>query len=586
VGAVQWADRLGIRNIGARRKRLPDEVFELTNDDLALLLARLWEGDGHLSMADRDRATYDTSSEQLAEQIQHLLLRFGIVAKVCKRVRSYRGRFVETFIVIICGADNLIRFNEEIGRLFLSPEKRKIARFIATFRRDRYGNPGGRMSLDSVPVGVRVIIRQERDRVGVRWNDVAKGTGLGMREIYARTGEKYGFRRWVVRRLGRYFKSPQLLRLATSDVYWDRITTIEPLGEEETFDIEVEGDHNFLANDLIVHNSHAASFALIAYATGYLKCHHHPEFTCGLLNAQPMGFYAPSTIVDDAKRHSVEVRPIDVTVSDWDCTLEPVPGVAPECARSMDGAGVCADSDSGARRWSHAVRMGLRYVKGLAQDGGRRLVHARSEQPYQSLDDLVRRSGLDVGSLVELAESGAFDGLGVDRRAALWDVRALARRKDIVLPVKVREPSPLFAGLTAYEEIAWDYRASAHSTRGHPLSTLRAALRAANLPDAREVLAMRDGTPVRYAGIVICRQTPGTASGVSFMTLEDESGFVNLVVWPSVMDEFAQLARTAVFLGVAGRIQRQHEIVHVIAEEFWRPHVTPHLPGVVSRNFR
>jgi len=321
--------------------------------------------------------------------------------------------------------------------------------------------------------------------------------------------------------------------------------------------------------------SHASSFALIAYASGYLKCHHHPEFTCGLLNAQPMGFYAPSTIVDDAKRHGVEVRPIDVTVSGWDCTLEPSASEPRPPERAA------------ASPLSNAVRMGLRYVKGLAEDDGRRLVDVRTAEPFRSLDDLIRRTGLDAGSLVELAASGAFEALGVDRRTALWDARALARRRDIVLPVQVREPAPLFDGLSASEEIAWDYRASAHSTRGHPLSPMRAALREAGLPDARAVLAMRDGARVRYAGVVICRQTPGTASGVTFMTLEDESGFVNLVVWPAVMDEFARLVRTAVFLGVTGRIQRQHEIVHVIAREFWRPRLdAPRVPDVTSRNFR
>jgi error-prone DNA polymerase len=339
---------------------------------------------------------------------------------------------------------------------------------------------------------------------------------------------------------------------------------------ERVFDqIRGFGDYGFPA-------AHASSFALIAYASGYLKCHHHPEFTCALLNAQPMGFYAPSTIVDDAKRHGVEVRPIDATVSGWDCTLEPA-----VAAMSPAGAG-----GPGARRWTHALRMGLRYVKGLAEDDGRRLAAVRQEQPFASLEDLVRRTRLDAGSLVELAESGAFASLGVDRRSALWQVRALARRRDVVLPIQVCEPSPLFDGLSASEEITWDYRASSHSTRGHPLAPMRAALREAGLPDARAVLAMRDGAGVRYAGIVICRQTPGTASGVTFMTLEDESGFVNLVVWPAVMDEFARLARTAVFLGVTGRIQRQHEIVHVIAREFWRPRIGSRVPGVASRNFR
>jgi error-prone DNA polymerase len=400
---------------------------------------------------------------------------------------------------------------------------------------------------------------------------------------------------------------------------------VKPEMAERVFDqIRGFGDYGFPC-------AHATSFALIAYASGYLKCHHHPEFTCALLNAQPMGFYAPSTIVDDAKRHGVEVRPIDVTASDWDCTLEPLMdrhlddhralAIATQGAEAPSSTAVTAPSDqavstagepSGSHpglsgescgaaknacsadscpcdakrclpRWPHAVRMGLRYVKGLAEEDGRRLVQARAEQPFHSLDDLIRRTRLDAGSLVELAESGAFEALGVDRRTALWNVRALAKRRDLVLPLGVREPAPRFDRLGRSAEIAWDYRASAHSTRGHPLAPMRAALREAGLPDARGVLAMRDGARVRYAGIVICRQTPGTASGVTFMTLEDESGFVNLVIWPSVMEAFARLVRTAVFLGVAGRIQRQHDIVHVIAREFWQPRLA--VPDVAGRNF-
>ncbi|HKX18673.1 MAG TPA: DNA polymerase III subunit alpha [bacterium] len=573
VGALEWAERLSLRGVGARDKRLPEVVFGLHEEDIALLLARLWEGDGHVG-AKSFQVSYDTVSRQLAEQVQHLLLRFGIISRMTIRVRPYRERFVTDFVVLITGAESRIRFYERIGRLFLDPKKRTSARVAAVVRMDRHGNLGA-TSRDTVPIGVRSMIHRERERLGVRWIDVARTTGLGMREIQARSSSKHGFRRWVIKRFGRYFKSKALLRLGTSDIYWDQVTRIESLGEQATYDLHIDGDHNFLANDLIVHNSHASSFALIAYASGYLKCHHHPEFTCGLLNAQPMGFYAPSTIVDDAKRHGVEVRPIDVTASDWDCTLEPV-------AESP----TASDVRAGRPQWSHALRMGLRYVTGLAEDDGRRLAQARADQPFHSLDDLIRRTRLDAGSLVELAESGAFESLGIGRRTALWDARALARRRDIVLPLEVREPSPLFDGLSKAEEIAWDYRASSHSTRGHPLSPMRPALQAAGLPDARAVLAMRDGARVRYAGIAICRQTPGTASGVTFMTLEDETGFVNLVVWPAVMDEFAQLARTAVFLGVTGRIQRQHEIVHIIVQAFWRPRLGRRVPDVASRNFR
>ncbi|MDR5696420.1 MAG: error-prone DNA polymerase [Armatimonadota bacterium] len=304
--------------------------------------------------------------------------------------------------------------------------------------------------------------------------------------------------------------------------------------------------------------SHAASFALIAYAAAYLKCHYPAEFVCALLNAQPMGFYAPATIVEDARRHGVAVLPVDVLHSEWGCTLEP-------------GA--------------YAVRMGLRYVKGLGEGDWRRIASARARSPFVSLDDFVRRTGLDEGALVALAEAGAFEGFGIDRRQALWQVRALLRRRGISLPIRIRERIPAFAALSRFEEVAWDYDRTSHSPRGHPLEPLREELRALGLPDARTVQSMLDGTRVRYAGLVICRQTPGTASGVTFMTLEDETGFVNLVVWPSVFETYSALAKAAAFLGTSGYVQKQQGVVHIICESLWRPRLR-RPPAPTSRDFR
>jgi error-prone DNA polymerase len=332
----------------------------------------------------------------------------------------------------------------------------------------------------------------------------------------------------------------------------------------ETYDLHIEGDHNFLANDLVVHNSHAASFALVAFASAYLKRHYHAEFTCSLLNAQPMGFYAPSTIVEDARRHGVDVRPVDVLRSDWDCTLEAL----------------------GDNPWGFALRMGLRYVKGLGEEDGRRAVVARATAPFESLGDFARRTSLDAGALIALAKAGAFGGLGVDRREALWQVRALARRTGMTLPVEIIEATPRFDGLNALEEIAWDYDAASHSVRGHPLEPLRDQLTALGLPDAQTVTGLRDGDTVRYAGMVICRQTPGTASGVTFMTLEDETGFVNLVVWPKIFERHTRLAKSAPLLGVTGHLQKQQGVVHIVAQKLWQLTLNTRPPAVPSRDFR
>jgi error-prone DNA polymerase len=309
--------------------------------------------------------------------------------------------------------------------------------------------------------------------------------------------------------------------------------------------------------------SHAASFALIAYATAWLKCHYPAEFTCALLNAQPMGFYMPATIVEDAKRHQIVMRSLDVLISDWDCTLEP-----------------CAESNRG-----FAVRMGLRYVKGLGEKEGERVVEARTAAQFSSLQDFVRRTRLDEGSLSALAEAGAFDGLDLDRRTALWDVRRFARTEKEPLSLPAREKKPGFAALTDFEEVDWDYRRTSHSARRHPLEPMRATLTRHHLPDARTVASMKNRARIRYAGLVICRQRPGTAGGVVFMTLEDETGFVNVVVWESVFQRYSVLAKSASFLGITGTLQVEDGIVHLVAEELWEPKMALKPASAGARDF-
>ena len=344
--------------------------------------------------------------------------------------------------------------------------------------------------------------------------------------------------------------------------------------------------------------SHAASFALIAYATAWLRCHYPDVFTCSLLNAQPMGFYTPATIVEDAVRHGVEVRPVDVTASDWDCTLEPEEGrTEPGGARrpggkARRGSGPAA-RDRGATplRGMHrpsrfSVRMGLRYVKSFSEDRDwRRIAAARAERPFGSLADFTRRTRLDERILRRLAEAGALAPFEGRRRAALWEAHGLGKTPATALPIAASEPRPEFAPLDEFQTIDWDYRFSGHSTHGHPLAPLRAALAAQELPDARTVAGLPDGRQVRYAGLVICRQRPGTASGVTFMTLEDETGFVNVVIWNRVFDDYAVLARTASFLGVTGRLQAQSDVVHLVADALWAPAIPSRPPTAGSRDF-
>ncbi len=318
--------------------------------------------------------------------------------------------------------------------------------------------------------------------------------------------------------------------------------------------------------------SHAASFALLAYITSWLKCHHPEVFLCAMLNAQPMGFYAPATLIEDGARHGVITLPIDVNHSAWDCTLETTEG---------------PDRAGGIARML-AVRMGYRYVKGLGARERARLENV--PRPVRTVEDFARKSQLGLTPLVSLAEAGAFDSLGMTRREALWRVRAafpgardrlLGSRPDTYSDSSV----PALRSLSVPEQVLWDYRMANHSPRGHPMAPLREWLRQRGIVSAQDVREAGHGKRVDCMGLVICRQRPGTATGVVFLTLEDELGFVNVVVWNNVFDRYQRVARTASLLGVRGRVQTADGVTHVIAEELYVPELSTGLQAHRSRDF-
>jgi len=293
--------------------------------------------------------------------------------------------------------------------------------------------------------------------------------------------------------------------------------------------------------------SHAASFALIAYATAYVKHHYPVVFACALLNAWPFGFYSPATVIDDSKRHNVKFVPIDILKSEWDCTLERRAGTA-----------------------DLAVRIGLRYVKGLGKGDWERIQGWRASGRTSTLADFTSLCRLPSDSMERLAEVGAFDCLDRQRREALWGVLDQTERPTSLL-VGDFEQMPSFRPLSAAEEVTWDYLASDQSPRGHVMDQFRSFLEKQGLPDAAAVSQMKHGRKVSMVGCAICRQMPGTAAGVLFMTLEDESGFANLVVWEKVYRQYRTLILTDWLLGVTGRLQVAEGVVHIIAESFWRP---------------
>jgi error-prone DNA polymerase len=297
--------------------------------------------------------------------------------------------------------------------------------------------------------------------------------------------------------------------------------------------------------------SHAASFALLVYVSGWLKRHYPAAFTASLINAQPMGFYSPRSLLADAQRHGIEVRPVCVIASGWDCRLEGVEGDDPVARPGREAA----------------IRCGLRLIKGLGPDDGERIENARSQGPFRDIADLAVRARLDRGALEALAEADAFAGLGVDRRRAAWILQGLWTDLPLFAGLSRREPDAPLPAETLVERVETAYRRVGLDVGLHPMELVRPVL--ADLEPLESLLRAPDGARVRAAGLVSNRQRPGTSNGVVFMTLEDETALVNLVVWPKVWSKYRKLARNASLLGIDGRLQRQDEAVSVLVEAFW-----------------
>ncbi|MDC1383290.1 error-prone DNA polymerase [Candidatus Puniceispirillum sp.] len=316
--------------------------------------------------------------------------------------------------------------------------------------------------------------------------------------------------------------------------------------------------------------SHAASFALLVYVSAWLKCHYPDVFSCALLNAQPMGFYAPSQLIAEAKRSGISIRPVDVNFSIWDNRLE-------------------LDPDN--KKGHHALRLGLRLVKGLQRSEGERIAASQAAvghqvrsgkmmQAFSSLDDIMRQADISVKSLQAIANADGFSSLGINRRQALWAARGLARHQLSDMPLFAhagrrherlagREPLVTLPQAALGENVVEDYRSLGLSLKAHPLNLLQKSLAADGWQICSHAHNAPDGKRLRLAGLVTMRQRPGTASGTVFVTLEDGQGIVNVIIWPKLTETYREALLRAQILGLVGRVQRQQAVIHVIAESLF-----------------
>lgn len=357
--------------------------------------------------------------------------------------------------------------------------------------------------------------------------------------------------------------------------------------------IEGFGDYGFP-------ESHAASFALLVYVSAWLKCHYPDVFCAAILNSQPMGFYAPAQLVRDAKEHGVEVVPADVNASDWDSTLEPLEKPVPPT--QANGQITPRKRWKTRPRHSCAVRLGLRHIKGFREEAAE-LVEDKRLRGYDSVRDLWLRTGLTPRVIEVLANADAFRSIGLERRDALWGVRGLGGwgqhkkgqngKAPATLPLFEHleqagfqeEPDVHLPAMPLGEQVVHDYATMRLSLKAHPVSFLRSSL------DARRVVtnarlddeAIRDGARVNLAGLVLVRQRPGTASGVIFATLEDETGVANIIIWPKIFERYRRTVLQSRFLAVRGRVQKAEGVIHVVSD--WLEDWTHELAGLTDGQY-
>jgi len=547
-GMWTWAGGLGLLGRKATTKRVPAPVFELHDQQLEIFLGRLWTGDGFIANHSTDPPFYATSSRQLAEDVQVLLLRLGIVGTIQEKSFRYRGGRRHGWAVRLLGEDSIHRFEQRIVPHVVSRREaiqQLRDRLVLTKR--------GATSKDTVPAEVVELIQAEMRRRGIGPAEVLRECGADV--AAARAGRKQGFRRETLTRLGRKLASARLRNLGRSDVYWDRVVSIEPRGEQDTFDLTVERDHNFVADGLVVHNSHSAAYALVAYQCAYLKGNYPAEFMAATMSSETHDSARIQALLEEVRRMKLEVLPPDVNRSEWKFTIE-------------DGR----------------IRLGLGAVRNVGQGAIEALLAARTEGgAFTGLFDLAKRlpaGAFNRRQLESLVGAGACDTLGAPREAmhagaalALDHAASLHREQasgqeslfgspDAGASVAVGDPPlPAVPAWSARERSMKEKESLGFYLTDHPLAELRPEIERIATHPIAEALEAGHGADVRVVGIVadVKQLTTRTGKLMARVVLEDLSGRVECTVFPEAYEQSRGQLETDAIVIASGRVEVREE---------------------------
>lgn len=559
---VSWIKQLGLWGKKANEKFFPPEVFGLANGNIGLLLARMWEGDGHIN-ASAMSAHYATVSERMARQLQHLLLRFGIVARLYVKDFKYEGSAYPGYEVHIIGREGIERFAAHIGRHFVHPQKcAALARLLET--PSFQGNVR-----DIVPFSVREVVNQHRVEQGLRWREVAAKANVAER-LFFNTQEgvnKNGYTRETVGRLAQALGSPLLEAYATSDLYWDQIISIDYVGEEETFDLTVDDTHNFVANDILVHNSHAADYAVITVQTAFLKAHYTAEYMAALLSVYSDDATKVTTFLAECKRLSIPILPPHVNHSMIDFDIQP---------------------DTDGRR---GIRFGLIAIKNAGQAALQHILNARDAGgPFRDLTDFCQRIDLRaVGkrTIESLIMVGAMDGMGTRRQllAGIDQVMSFSANHHKALDVG---QISLFGGMGGdasdglldlpyvedsqqREILNWEKELLGLYVSSHPIDPVAELLQHIHpnyTHELKELGSDKQDMPVKLVALVAGLRKMPTKNHdmMAIATLEDRFGQIDCVIFPRTWKQVEETVAEGRVILVSGKLDVSRGDPQVICE--------------------
>jgi DNA polymerase-3 subunit alpha len=571
---VEWIKRLDLWGKDAYTKFIPDDIFRLHNQDIALMIARMWEGDGHVNTKHAS-LFYATSSATIAWQLQSLLLRFGIVARLYKQHFNYgTGRI--GYQIHVMGDEMIRSFSDEIGKHFVSSNK------IAALKNIGVKFSLGTGSRDIIPVQVRQLVRARREELGLSWDAVSTRASLAIGE-FSRTeshAKRNGFQRKTIASLADALESDALHRLAHSDIYWDEIISIDYDGDEPTYDLTVDGHHNFVANDLIVHNSHAADYAVITVQSAYMKTHYAPEYMAALLSVYFDDKAKVTTLLGECKRLNIPILPPDLNTSSIDFDIQ------------RDGERA-------------AIRFGLAAIKNVGIAAIQHILEARaSGGPFRDLEDLCARVDLRaVGkrALECLIKVGALDSLNAGTRPQLLAAldRIISHSAELH---KARQQGqiglfgdlPLSSGdllgnlpktdpVSAREILNWERELLGIFVSSHPIDPVLDLLRHTNVRSSHELKDTEnhalDGQQVRFVGLVAgLRKMPTKNKDMmAIATLEDRFGTIDAVLFPRRWQQFEALVTEGAVIVITGKLDTARGEAQIIVE-----HVTTQIDSMVS----